>query len=120
MARLVPTATASTASALATSMSCLRLRRRPEDVPAWALFRGFLSRVGADMTAPLLCAADSSAAALTLRPVGHEAAACSVRFALGHVTVRPHRPAWGCSAERPGGGVDQPLQPQAPVDVQRR
>src|SRR4029450_12049576 len=86
---------ASTTSALATSTSCLRLRRRPAVVPAWGLVRGSLSRGGAGMTAPLLRAADGSAAPLTLRPVGHEAAACSVRFALGRVTVRPHRPAWG-------------------------
>ena len=52
-ARLVPTATASTASALATSTSCLRRRRWPADGPDGES-PGCLSRVGADMTAPLL------------------------------------------------------------------
>src|SRR5215211_4594038 len=113
---------ASTSSALATSTSCLPERRRPVDGPFWVLVRGFLSRVGADMTAPSPLRRCVQRCSPYIAPGGSRTGGL-----LGTLRSRScHRSATStglripCSAERAGGGVDQPLEPQPPVDVQRR
>src|SRR5215207_5725871 len=103
-ARLVPTARASTIRALATRISCLRPRRRPSDDPAREL-PGCLSSIGADMTAPLSCAAACSAAAsawaglVTKRHLARYAP-LSVLSPFGHIGRAAPAPASRASGRR--------------------